>query len=951
MFFAPDMQVTLLTSDPPRTSSLAVWPAQALPERSRAHRAVKKLFLDGELREVDVNVVPIREVIDELVTLEGRTNVTDSVRAWSLAAKLTIDLISRGRIRPTASASGVASWQVGPLDPADVVRREQLCAALPPTAHCSPIDESESMVLSPDAAVTEFSNAIADTFVRTSAASVVVEDVAFGSDAPFTPSTATDQDADGGALAQDVREWLLKSDTPRSNVRTALQIEAPVDDGAFSAQVWLHPADDPSTRATLESLWQHTHADPHFRSDPELSALRTLHAARQVWPAAGRLLDRSIPGRMDLTDDDLASLLGPASGDLASVSISVEWPDDVAAPIELVPLIAPVLERDIANDDDFDVLFDGLDPGLGDDGSEQFIGTGALARQSEMRWIAMLNGEPLTEAEIEELHRLDRPLARVRDRWVRIDPADLARLGTTEELSSGAALAAALSGTVVHDGRSYRAEVRGPIAALAERLLALESSAAPSADDLNGTLREYQERGLAWLHEMTQLGLGGVLADDMGLGKTIQVLALHLSMADEQPGPTLVVCPATLIGNWEREAATFAPTVPIRRFHGAERSLDDVASNEIVVVTYGVIRRDADTLSEVAWGLVVADEAQVVKNPLSLTAKELRRIPTRTRFALTGTPVENRLADLWALLDWTTPGLLGPLARFRRDIAIPIERNQDDAVAGAFARLIAPFVLRRRKTDPSIAPELPPKTETDQIVELSTEQSALYKSVADEILADIGVAEGIARRGLVLRLLTALKQICNHPAHFLADGGELRGRSGKLTAVDELLEVIVSEGDSTLVFTQYVEMGHLLERHFQDNGMTTLFLHGKVPVVKRQPMIDEFQAGGIDVFVISLKAGGTGLNLTQATHVIHYDRWWNPAVEDQASDRAWRIGQDRPVQVHRMMCGGTLEDRIGAVLESKRQLAEAVVGGGEAWISELSNTELADLVSLAGGSA
>ncbi|MDZ7732554.1 MAG: DEAD/DEAH box helicase [Acidimicrobiia bacterium] len=436
----------------------------------------------------------------------------------------------------------------------------------------------------------------------------------------------------------------------------------------------------------------------------------------------------------------------------------------------------------------------------------------------------------------------------------------------------------------------------------------------------------------------------------MGLGKTIQLLAVLLRRLDGgDDRPTLVICPVSLLANWEREAARFAPDLPVRRYHGTERSLDDLAPGEVVLATYGVARRDAETLGAVDWGMAVADEAQAVKNPLSRTARALRTIPAGARFALTGTPIENRLTELWSILDWCAPGLLGPLEHFRREIAVPVERDRDPDATASFARLVRPFVLRRRKSDPEIAPDLPPKTETDQPVPLTDEQTTLYRAVVAETMDEIRAAEGIARRGLVLRLIGALKQVCNHPAQYLDQREPLAGRSGKLDAANELVELIRDEGDGVLIFTQYVAMGRLLEAHLAEAGAATAFLHGRVAAKKRQELVDRFQAGETDTFVISLKAGGTGLNLTRATHVIHYDRWWNPAVEDQASDRAWRIGQDRPVQVHRLVCEGTLEDRVAGVLEAKRDLADAVVGGGEGWVTELGDDELADLVALSSG--
>ncbi|NGO72306.1 DEAD/DEAH box helicase, partial [Streptomyces boncukensis] len=467
---------------------------------------------------------------------------------------------------------------------------------------------------------------------------------------------------------------------------------------------------------------------------------------------------------------------------------------------------------------------------------------------------------------------------------------------------------------------------------------------------LHAQLRDYQLRGLAWLEEMTSLGLGGCLADDMGLGKTVTLIALHLRRAEAGAcGPTLVVCPASLLGNWQREIARFAPGVPVRRFHGAgaARGLDGTGTG-FVLTTYGTLRSRAAQLAAHSWDMVVADEAQHVKNPRSATARALRTVHAPARVALTGTPVENNLSELWALLDWTTPGLLGPLRTFRARHARAVESGEDPEATERLVRLVRPFLLRRRKTDPGIVPELPPKTETDHPAPLSREQAALYSAVVRETLAEIEAAAGMARRGLVMKLLTALKQICNHPAQYLRETVP-RGavaRSGKLDLLDELLTTILAEDGAALVFTQYVEMARLIERHLDARGIATQTLHGGTPVARRERMVDRFQSGRVPVFLLSLKAAGTGLNLTRASHVVHYDRWWNPAVEEQATDRAYRIGQTQPVQVHRLLTEGTVEERVAELLAAKRQLAQAVLGGGEAALTELTDTELADLVAL-----
>jgi SNF2 family DNA or RNA helicase len=520
------------------------------------------------------------------------------------------------------------------------------------------------------------------------------------------------------------------------------------------------------------------------------------------------------------------------------------------------------------------------------------------------------------------------------------------------------AVAAALTGVVEIDDAPAQVVVGASLLKVREQLLG--AATAPPLEPppgLAATLRDYQRHGLTWLHHLTALGLGACLADDMGLGKTVTLIALHLHRAPARPGPTLVVCPASLLGNWEAEVRRFAPGVAVRRFHGGERSLAQLEPTGaapdpgFVLTTYGTLRRDAETLGTVRWGLVVADEAQHVKNARSATARSLRTLSSGARVALTGTPVENNLTELWAILDWATPGLLGSRQAFRKVWAGPIESGLEPTKATQFAGLIGPFLLRRRKSDPGIAPELPAKTETDHLLGLTREQVVLYESFLRDTMERIQRADEETRRGLVLKLLTGLKQICNHPAHFLKQsGGRLAGRSEKLDLLDELLGTALAEGSSVLVFTQYVAMARLLEDHLTKAGIPHQFLHGGTPVRRREAMVASFQsgpeAGGVPVFLLSLKAGGTGLNLTRADHVIHVDRWWNPAVEDQATDRAHRIGQTRAVQVHRMVTEGTVEEKVAELLRRKRSLADSVLARGETALTELSNDELLDLVSL-----
>ena len=906
-------------------------------------------------RSVPATLLPVPQALDRLLAVDRRTadrrtfepGTPDrgvlpgllggrSLAVWASAATAGLGLIARGRLLPTVTADGWDAWRVGPLDPADLDWLDRLAAAFPPVAHALGVPGSRPMrVRTPQALVRDFWDALADSLVRSPAAARTVTGPAFAAEEPT-----------------DVRAWATwlprSADLPRSGAGLGVRIEpidredpddeaavsedaavdvdrAPPPGPAFRAVLQLRSVSDPTLIVDAEDLWHRPERVlAAFGTQAEADLLVGLRRAAQLWPVLAPLLRESRPTSVDLTDEAMGDLLGPVGEDLAEAGIELLWPSVL--------------------------LGDGLRLQAGFHDVQEGSGHLGLNALLTFDWRLTLDGAVLDPAEIALLSEARRPLVRLRGRWVAVDHALLARLRRQPSGSVGAveALAAVLAGSMDVDGQAAEVVADGPIAALAERISGL--AAAPPAigapAGLEATLRPYQQRGVAWMAGMCEAGFGCCLADDMGLGKTIQVIALHLHRRSRAAGPTLVVCPATLLGTWARELARFAPDVPVRRYHGGERSLADLADDEVVLVTYGVAVRDTDDLAAVRWGLVVADEAQHAKNHETRTARALRAIGSDGRIALTGTPVENRLAELWAILDWTTPGLLGSLDAFTRRLAVPIERYRDAEATERLASIVRPFLLRRRKTDPGIAPELPPKTETDRVVPLTTEQVTLYEAVVREAMDAIATKVGFERAGVVFGLLTALKQICNHPEQYLKRRGPLPGRSGKLAAFDELTEAVLAGGESMLVFTQYRQMGDLLQRHLDAQGIPSLFLHGGVAVAQREKMVERFQAGEVPVFLLSLKAGGTGLTLTRATHVVHYDRWWNPAVEDQASDRAYRIGQNRPVQVHRLIAEGTLEDRIATLLTSKRELAEAVVGSGEGWITELSDDELADLVQL-----
>ncbi|MGH8905330.1 MAG: SNF2-related protein [Egibacteraceae bacterium] len=454
-----------------------------------------------------------------------------------------------------------------------------------------------------------------------------------------------------------------------------------------------------------------------------------------------------------------------------------------------------------------------------------------------------------------------------------------------------------------------------------------------------------------WVYDFEVPEHHSFVAEGVLCHNTIQLIAHMLERSSGgEVGPFLIVCPTSVVGNWEREVNRFAPGLPVVRHHGPERSRALGQPVGAVLTTYGTLRRDADLLSEISWDVVALDEAQYVKNPTTAAARAVRRLRARQVVALTGTPLENRLAELWSVLDATNPGLLGTRAGFNRRFAAPIERQRDEAAARRLRRLVAPFVLRRSKSDPSVIADLPDKIERTVVCPLTIEQAALYQAAVDRALETLAGVGAMQRRGRILALLTELKQVCNHPAQYLGEPDPvLPGRSGKLAAAQEIVAEATSGGDRLLVFTQFVAMGRLLVAQLgRDLGVDVPFLHGGVTAGGRDRIVERFQSdpAASPVLVVSLRAGGTGLNLTAATHVVHYDRWWNPAVEDQATDRAHRIGQTRTVEVHKLVTAGTLEERIAELLERKRALADAVVGAGEAWVTELDDAALAELVAL-----
>ncbi len=584
------------------------------------------------------------------------------------------------------------------------------------------------------------------------------------------------------------------------------------------------------------------------------------------------------------------------------------------------------------------------------DVSQGFMG---LMDLLDFDWKVAVGGEAISREELKALSAMAGRVVRFHDSFMFVDEKELTRIRNRIEaqkqgLTKMAILRAALTG----DMDSSPVQLTEAVRTALQRLL--KETDTPIPTTVKATLRPYQERGYRWMMRNVRIGIGSILADDMGLGKTLQVITLleGLRTRRELKGkPALIVVPTSLITNWQRETARFAPKLKLHVYYGPGRALPgEKETVHAVLTTYGTLRSSVNTLAERAWRLLILDEAQAVKNYRTSTFKSVRTVKADGVVAMSGTPVENRLMEYWSIMEATNPGLLGSATGFKNTFAQPIEIEHDEETAEQFKRVTAPFILRRLKTDKAIAPELPQKISTDEYCTLTKEQALLYDKVVKKSLEQIN--DGMSpmeRRAMVLTLMMKLKQICNAPAQYAKDGSYASAEySGKMQRLFGILEDLEAAGRKVLIFTQFREMGKLLQKWIgEKTGSTPKFIHGGVAQKERQAIVDSFQTNRSDkVLILSLKAAGTGLNLTAATAIIHYDLWWNPAVENQATDRAYRIGQKSSVNVYRFISAETFEEKINTMIESKKALAEMTVETGENWIGDLSKNELQEIFTL-----
>lgn len=903
----------------------------------------------------------------------------DSLFFWQRTAQLVMELLISQKVSPGlllgwdgSDEQFYARWLPVLDAPKDAIRLSQLMQVMPML--CQAEAESLDEVFTSEFLIRSFVFSMADAMSRVWGGRAVTqiqkhrdEGTAFywmqslvSKDALVTGTLAQ-----GKHLAKSYKTWVRNLHVAGDpSFRIALRLRAPTNETEnHKNRTWkidflLQARDDPSLWVPASQVWKSKgksyKALEHRLVQPEQKLLTGLGYVARLFEPMNRALRQPKPSYLSLNAIEAYQFLRHVAPLLEESGFGVFVPPWWNRPSSSLGVKLEI-------------------------GAKKKKGAGLNAGNLDLnallrfRWDVVLGDEALSKNEFEALVAMKSPLVQIRGQWVHLDPQQVeaalkfwesqeseGEITLLEAMQMKASGESNIKGLEVH-GINFEGWVKDWMDQFT-RSASLEKLKSPKG--LQATLRPYQEYGFSWLDFMKRFQLGACLADDMGLGKTLQTISMFLH--DKENGsmkaPSLIVCPTSVMHNWAKEIQRFAPELSFELHHGAQRNkgddlLDLLKQKNLMITSYSLVRRDADTLNKVKWHAVVLDEAQNIKNPDAQQTKAIHLLNANFRLALTGTPVENRLTELWSIMHFLNPGYLGKRKDFRKDFSTPIERYSDIKAQAKLKGLVGPFLLRRVKTDPSVIRDLPEKQEIKEYCSLSQEQTTLYQAIVESTMEQLAEAKGIQRKGMVLSLLMQLKQICNHPSLYLHEfekgkiSNELMtqaNRSAKLSRLTEILDEAIAEDDAILIFTQFAQMGYLLRAQLQHQlGVPVLFLHGGTPAKKRSEMIKRFQEeGGPPIFVLSLKAGGTGLNLTRANRVVHYDRWWNPAVENQATDRAFRIGQTRNVLVHKFVCMGTLEERIDAMIEEKQALAESIVGQGENWLTELSSDELRNLVML-----
>lgn len=975
-----------------RGATLQKWGAPTLAIEAKHAVGVLNALEDADARTHDTMTGWDDGVGTTAAATEERRSmvVGDSVRFFAAAGRLARSLLAEQRFVPMlvqeSSGDMRASWRPWLSDESTRQRLQGLVAGMPGSSRAV-VDAHEhdgwGMLLG-------FFDAVVNAEVRAALMAQEMSDALQarnGStsadphrqwltgllDSRDAVPSLREQRAD---LMRSVRLWVgsLEDRGLSSAWRLRLGLEEPLSIGGTSgaADDWslvlqLQSIERPTLVVEAEDIWALRADSATIEGlridDPKTLLLSELARAARLFEPLDRALEEDEPCRVSLDTKQAYAFLREAAPLLTEQGFSVQcpaWWDTPAARVGArLRVITPTLEAL------------GLSsPTPGSAGAAR-LGLNSIV---SYEWAVAVGDAPLTMEEFEALARQRSPLVRINGQWVEVRQEDIERaVAFIRANPGGDARLGEVMRMAYNTDRRTGINVLGVDAEGWAGLILGDDGVQrmPTLDEpegFHGTLRPYQKRGLSWLVFLDSTGLGPCLADDMGLGKTIQLLALllHERVGESgSPGPTLLVVPMSIVGNWMREAHRFAPSLRVHVHHGAERLTreafaDKAITSDLVITTYALVHRDREMLERVGWHRVVVDEAQNIKNPSAKQSQAVHALDAPRRIALTGTPLENRLSELWSIMDFCNPGLLGGANEFRRHFAVPVERYRDRERGRQLRSLVRPFILRRLKTDRTVISDLPDKLEHKEYCHLTPDQAELYESTVKVMLGEIERAEGIRRRGIVLTTLVRLKQICNHPdlipgkedASAPSNGLPVASRSGKCIRVLEMLEEVIDSSQQALIFTQFRAMGDMLTamiRHAFDRDV--LFLHGGVPQAQREKMVDRFQQGdgSAPIFVLSLKAGGVGLNLTAASHVFHFDRWWNPAVENQATDRAFRIGQSKTVNVHKFIVGGTLEDRIDQMIESKVALAEDIIGSGEDWLTEMSSQQLRDVLTLRPG--
>lgn len=909
-----------------------------------------------------------------------------SLRFFREASKFVLELLAKQSYAPTAHETGKGTiqmtWNV--LLAHDACEKILLLSeSMPPLCRSYSLQGETTSLQEPKELVQSYLDQTVDALVRrtmsTSSSSSHSSGSKTSKKAPLSGqllnsfSSETSEIAASGVkmdnFSTQLNSWLgrLWLSDPNAPFRTCFRLDPPDTDadaeennGHSASSAWilsfhLQAKEDKSLLVSAEDIWErHSNTSlflKHRFENPEERLLADLGRASGIYPLLDNHLNTSHPAKIKMKGDEAYKFLREYAPLLEQSGFGIllpSWWKKPGANLSVRLVLKPKAKK------------------------EAKTSSGLMGMDSVVAfdWKIALGDDEIPLEEFENLANMKIPLVNVRGKWVEFRPEDiekaiqfLKRRQSGGEMELGEALRMGLGQEISEiglpvssiEGQGYIKDFLGKLSNTSKVL----EIGVP--DTFVGSLRPYQHKGVSWLAFLSQFRLGACLADDMGLGKTIQLIALMLhersgGKSPKEHSPTLLVCPMSIVENWHKEIQRFGPSIKVMIHHGTERLSGrgfekEAKKHDIVITTYSLVHRDEKHLSTIKWGRIVLDEAQNIKNSTTKQTQAIKRLDSGKKIALTGTPVENRLSELWSIMDFINPGYLGKKETFRKNFGIPIEKYRDSGQAGKLRQLIGPFVLRRLKTDKDIIKDLPEKMEMKVFCNLTREQATLYEATVREMLLKIKNSEGIERKGLILSTIMKLKQVCNHPAQFLHDNSSLDARSGKLERLEDMIEEAISEGDKTLVFTQFSEMGKMLKKHLENRlNCEILFLHGGTPKKKRDAMIQRFQGDESGpharVFILSLKAGGVGLNLMAANRVFHYDRWWNPAVENQATDRAYRIGQKKNVLVHKFVCAGTLEERIDQLIEQKKELAESIVGTSEAWITEMSTEQLKDLFKL-----